>query len=149
MTSYSRKATGRFKVAGWKEQANVDIDGAGVTMGEAYIPTRGLTHAECSYTYEGEIEGTVTSWMLCAYAPGEPATFEGYAQLTGAIAGQEGTCVWRITGTYTEAEGVRQHLEIVAGLGTGGLEGIKGESDLALPTDAPDGYEMVLAYDLG
>ncbi|MBO0842811.1 MAG: DUF3224 domain-containing protein, partial [Nocardioides sp.] len=149
-TSYSRKATGRFTISGWKEQAYVDIDGAGMTMGDAYIPTRGLTDATTTYTYTGEIEGTATSRMLAAYAPGQPATFEGYAQFTGSIAGQDGSCVWRFQGTYAEADGVRQHLTIAPGLGTGGLEGLSGEADLALGTETPEGgYELVLAYDIG
>ncbi len=44
--SYSQKATCRFDVTSWKEEAYVDIDeGEGTTSGEMYYPKRGLTLA--------------------------------------------------------------------------------------------------------
>ena len=40
--TYTKKATCRFDVASWKEQAYVDIDGGeGTTAGETYYPKRG------------------------------------------------------------------------------------------------------------
>ena len=44
--TYTNKTTGRFNIASWKEAAYVDIDGKGTTMGDAYYPERGLTHAQ-------------------------------------------------------------------------------------------------------
>jgi hypothetical protein len=34
-------------------------------------------------------------------------------------------------------------------MGTGGLEGLRGEADLAIAGHSDDGYELVLSYDLG
>ena len=45
---------------GRSESTYVDIDGEGTKAGENYYPKRGLSRAEVSYTYTGEIEGTST-----------------------------------------------------------------------------------------
>ena len=55
--TYTKKATCRFDVKSWTEQAYVDIDpGEGTTAGETYYPKRGLTDAEVGYTYTGDVE---------------------------------------------------------------------------------------------
>ena len=66
--TYTKKATCRFDVKSWTEQAYVDIDeGEGTTAGETYYPRRGLTDAEVGYTYTGDVEGTSTLHYLIAY----------------------------------------------------------------------------------
>jgi hypothetical protein len=47
-----------------------------------------------------------------------------------------------------DAGAVRDRLEVVPGLGTGGLTGLRGEADLVIEGHAEDGYELVLHYDL-
>ncbi len=133
MTTYSNKASTTMTVARWHEAAYVDIDGEGTKMGEdVYIPHRGLTTAETDYTYSGEIQGTGVARMFGAYGnPAGGAVFEAYEQFTGSIAGQEGSCVWRISGTYSDKT-VRSHLTVVPGLGTGGLVGLVVVADMVL-----------------
>lgn len=145
---YTREATCRFDVASWKEEVCVDIDeGEGTTSGDMYYPKRGLTRAEVSYTYTGEVEGSSTLSTLIAYKP-EAAPVLGLERFTGSIAGQEGSCVFQHTGTQ-DSGSVRERLEVVPGMGTGGLETLRGEADLVIDGHSDDGYALVLRYDLG
>jgi Protein of unknown function (DUF3224) len=44
---------------------------------------------------------------------------------------------------------VAARLEVVPGMGTGELATLVGEAELAIAGHRDDGYELVLAYDLG
>jgi hypothetical protein len=145
--SYTHKATCRFQVASWSETVLVDIDGEGTTAGDAYYPTRGLTRAEVGYTYAGAVEGGSTLTYLIAYKP-DAAPVLGIEQFTGSVDGHEGSCVFRHVGSQ-DAGSVSAHLEVVPGMGTGGLEGLRGEAELSIAGPSEDGYELVLSYDLG
>ncbi len=145
--TYSKKATCRFDVASWNEEAYVDIDGEGTTAGETYYPRRGLTQARVGYTYTGDVDGSSTLAYLIGYQPdGGPVL--GLEQFTGSVDGHEGSCVFLHTG-HQDAGSVTAHLEVVPGLGTGGLEGLRGEAELRIAGHSEDGYELVLSYDLG
>jgi hypothetical protein len=144
--SFSKKATGRFQVGSWKENVFADIDeGEGTTAGDAYYPKRGLTHAQVEYTYRGDIEGTSVLAMLIAYKQDAAPVF-ALERFTGSIGGQEGSCVFRNVGTQ-DAGSVGGHLEVVPGMGTGGLETLRGEAELTISGHSEDGYELVLSYD--
>ena len=125
----------------------MDIDHEGVTSGEMYYPQRGITQAQVGYSYTGEIEGSSTLAYLIAYKP-DGAPVLGMEQFTGTIAGHDGSCVFLHTGSQ-DARSVTAHLEVVAGMGTGGLEGLRGEAELSIAGESADGYELVLSYDLG
>jgi uncharacterized protein DUF3224 len=145
--SFSKKATGRFQVGSWKETVYADIDeGEGTTAGEAYYPKRGLTHAQVEYTYRGDIEGTSVVGYLIAYKEDAAPVF-AFERFTGSIGGQEGSCVFRHVGTQ-DAGSVGGHLEVVPGMGTGGLEKLRGEADLSISGHSEDGYELALSYEL-
>ena len=146
--TYSRTARARFTVASWDEDVVVDLDGkgAGTTSGDMYYPHRGWTQTRCSYSYTGDIEGTSVSTSFIAYKP-DGAPFLGFEQLTGSIDGHDGSFVMRATG-WQDAGSVRTTLEVVPGLGTGGLESLRGEGELEISGHSDDGYEMVLHYDL-
>lgn len=146
--TFSKTASCRFDVASWKEEVSVDIDeGEGTTTGDMYYPKRGLTRAEVSYSYTGEIEGSSTMVSLIAYKA-DAAPVLGLERFTGSIAGQEGSCVFQHIGSQ-DAGSVRERLEVVPGMGTGGLEGLRGEAELSIAGHSDDGYELVLSYDLG
>ena len=146
--TYSKKAAGRFDVASWQEKVYVDIDeGEGTTAGEMYYPKRGLTHARVGYIYQGDIEGSSTLSYLIAYKS-DAAPVLGLEQFTGSVDGNEGTCVFLHTGSQ-DSGSVNAHLEVVPGMGTGGLEGLHGEGELRIDGHSEDGYELVLSYDLG
>ena len=146
--TYTKKATCRFDVASWKEQVFVDIDeGEGTTAGEMYYPKRGLTRAEVEYSYRGDVEGRSTLVYLIAYKA-DAAPVLGLEQFTGSVDGHEGSFVFRHDGSQ-DAGSVTARLEVVPGMGTGGLEGLRGEAELRIAGDSDDGYELVLSYDLG
>ena len=44
---------------------------------------------------------------------------------------------------------VTSHVEVVPGMGTGGLEHLRGEADLSISGPSENGYDLVLAYDIG
>jgi Protein of unknown function (DUF3224) len=144
--SYPHTATCKFTVASWSESAYVDIDGEGTKVGELYYPKRGLSRAEVSYAYTGEIEGTGTLVYLIAYKA-DAAPVLGLERFTGSIGGHEGSCVFRHVGSQ-DAGSVSVRVEVVPGMGTGGLSGLVGEAELAIAGHSDDGYDLVLAYDL-
>ena len=146
--TYSRTARTRFTVASWDEAVVVDLDGeeAGTRSGDMYYPHRGWTRTECGYSYRGDIEGTSVSTSFIAYKP-EGAPFIGFEQITGSLDGHDGSFVLRATG-WQDAGSVRATLEVVPGLGTGGLESLRGEGELEIAGHSEDGYELVLRYDL-
>jgi hypothetical protein len=144
---YQHTASCRFRVASWEESVVVDIDGDGTRAGEAYYPTRGFSRAAVAYTYTGDVEGSSTLAYVIAYRPGDAPTL-GLEHLTGSVNGHQGSLVLVHTGAH-DAEGVREHLEILPGMGTGALQGITGEAELRLAGHSGDGYELVLHYDLG
>jgi Protein of unknown function (DUF3224) len=145
--SYPHTATGKFQVAAWSESAYVDIDGEGTTAGETYYPKRGLTRAEVGYAYTGDLEGTSTLVYLIAYKAGA-APVLGLEQFTGSIDGHEGSCVFRHVGSQ-DAGSVSARVEVVPGMGTGGLETLVGEAELTIGGPSEDGYDLVLHYDIG
>jgi hypothetical protein len=146
--TFTNKATCKFDVASWAEEVYVDIDaGEGTTAGGTYYPKRGLTRADVSYTYTGAVEGSSTLSTLIAYKP-DAAPVLGLEHFTGSVAGHEGSCVFLHTGTQ-ESGSVRERIEVVPGMGTGGLETLRGEADLVIDGHSDDGYELVLRYDLG
>jgi hypothetical protein len=144
---YSHTATCKFQVASWSESAYADIDGEGTTVGDMYYPKRGLSKAEVSYSYRGDIQGTGTLVYLIAYKA-DAAPVLGLERFTGSIGGREGSCVFRHVGSQ-DTGSVSARLEVVPGMGTGGLEGLVGEAEVAIAGHSDDGYDLVLAYDIG
>lgn len=145
--SYSRTAHSRFQVTSWSENLVTDIDGEGTTAGEAYYPKRGITRAEVGYSYSGDIEGTSTASYLIAYKA-DAAPVLAMERFEGSIDGHEGTCVFRNVGSQ-DSGSVSGHLEIVPGMGTGGLESLRGEARISLAGHCADGYPLTLSYDIG
>lgn len=144
--SHSQTARSRFQVASWSETLYVDIDGVGTTRADVYYPKRGLTQAAVGYTYTGEIEGTGTLVYLIAYKA-DAAPVLGLEQFIGSIGGHEGSCVFRHIGSQ-DADGVSARVEVIPGMGTGGLETLVGEAQLEIVGHSDDGYDLVLSYDI-
>lgn len=144
--TYTHKTTCRFTVASWSEDLVSDIDGEGTTAGEMYYPKRGVTRAQVGYAYTGDVEGTSTLVYLIAYKAGA-APVVGMERFEGSIDGHEGSCVFQHLGSQ-DAGSVSAHLEVVPGMGTGGLENLRGEAELSIAGHSDDGYELVLCYDL-
>ncbi|AYY12340.1 DUF3224 domain-containing protein [Actinobacteria bacterium YIM 96077] len=144
--TYTRKATCMFNVASWSEKLIADIDGTGTKAGEAYFPDRGLTRTDVSYTYTGDIEGTGALVYLIAYKA-DAAPVVGLERFEGSIAGHEGTCVFRHIG-HQDKGSVSIHLDVVPGMGTGGLENLRGEAELSIQGHSDHGYPLTLWFDI-
>ena len=145
--AYSHEATCKFTVSSWTEDLLADIDGEGTKAGDAYYPNRGMTRTDVRYEYKGEIEGTSSYAGLIAYKD-DAAPVLALERFEGSIGGHEGTCVFRHVGEQDKGS-VSDHVEVVPGMGTGGLEKLRGEAHLTIAGHSEDGYELVLAYDLG
>jgi hypothetical protein len=145
--SYGHKATTTFDVAAWSETLVTDIDGEGITAGDNYYPNRGVTRTEVRYTYTGDIEGTSTLVYLIAYKADAAPVF-GLERFEGSIDGHEGSCVFRHVGQQDKGS-VSAHIEVVPGMGTGGLESLRGEADLSIAGHRDDGYPLTLSYEIG
>ena len=145
-TTRAHSTSGRFNVASWDEKVIVDIDGDGTEINGVTYPKRGFSRADTAYTYTGNIEGSGTVAYLISYSPGY-APVSGFERFEGSIDGHDGSLVFQHVGDH-DAEAVRATLHIVAGLGTGGLEGMTGEATIELAGHSDDGYDITLAYDL-
>ncbi|AII10261.1 uncharacterized protein DUF3224 [Rhodococcus wratislaviensis] len=145
--SYSHIARGKFSIASWSESVIVDIDGEGTTAGDAYYPTRGANRATVAYSYSGDIEGTSTVVYLIAYKA-DAAPVLGFERFEGSIGGHDGTCVFQHIGSQDQGS-VSARIEVVPGMGTGGLIDLRGGADLSIAGPGDSGYEFVLSYDVG
>ena len=130
MTSREGKATGTFTIKGWDEQPYAEAEGA---------PK--LTHARVTTSYRGELEGEGTSGLLMAYDQAD-AAYTGYERFTGSLGGRSGSFVLRLDGGF-EQGAARTGWTVVAGSGTGDLEGLEGEGGyLAKQGDPEVAYEL-------
>lgn len=143
---YTHSASSRFEVASWSEDLVTDIDGEGITAGDSYYPHRGVTRTEVSYTYSGDIEGTSTLVYLIAYKA-DAAPVLGLERFEGSIGGHEGSCVFQHLGEQDKGS-VSARIEVVPGMGTGGLENLRGVAELSIAGHSDDGYPLVLSYDI-
>ena len=133
-------------VKSWDENVIVDIDGEGTEINGVTYPKRGFSRADTTYAYSGDIEGTGTVAYLISYNPGFAPT-SGLERFEGSIDGHDGSLVFQHLGDHDE-QAVRATLTIVEGMGTGGLEGMRGEATVELAGHSDDGYDITLSYDL-
>gem|GEM_PF-3542083 len=145
--TYSHTAICRFTVASWSEDLISDIDSAGTESCGIYYPKRGLTEARVSYAYTGDIEGTGNLVYLISYQPDAAAPVLGMERFEGSIGGHEGSCVFQHIGEQDKGS-VSAHIEVMQGMGTGGLEKLRGTAELTIEGHSDDGYELVLSYDI-
>ncbi len=143
--TYTHKATARFSVASWEEQVYADIDGTGTDSGATYYPDRGLSRAQVGYTYRGDVEGSSTLVYLMGYRGGDDLVI-GLERFEGSLGGHEGSCVLRHEAVHGSGS-VRGRVSVVPGMGTGALEGLRGEAELRVEGHQ-ESYELTLSYDL-
>ncbi|WP_072690021.1 DUF3224 domain-containing protein [Rhodococcus marinonascens] len=144
--SHSQTAICKFSIASWSESLVVDIDREGTTVGDAYYPTRGATRATVNYSYAGDVQGTSTLVYLIAYKADAAPVF-GLEHFEGSIGGREGMCVFQHIGSQDQGS-VSLRMEVVPGMGTGGLVDLRGNADVSIAGHSDSGYELVLSYDI-
>jgi hypothetical protein len=144
---YTQRATCRFTVASWSEEVYADLDpGEGTTVGTMYYPRRGLSRASVSYSYTGDLQANSTLVYLMGYRNGDDLVI-GLERVEGSLAGHDGSFVLRHEAVH-DASSVRGTVTVVPGMGTGGLESLRGEAALEIQGESEAGYDLVLAYDL-
>lgn len=126
------KAAASFSIKSWDEKPYQETG-----------TERKLTQAHVEQSYQGDLAGeSVVKYLMC-YTP-NGASFVGIEIFTGAMGGREGSFVLQHVGE-DEGSGVRSRYFVVAGSGTGGFEGLRGEGAFQLSGHA-ESYPMELAY---
>jgi hypothetical protein len=129
-----RSATCRFSIKSWDEHA----------YGEgARLPT--LKRATVTKSYVGDIEGDGQVEYLMMYRVDGSAAFVGLERVTGRMGGRAGSFVLQRTGTFESGVASESYV-VIAGSGTGDLEGLRGEGTSAVGHGSE--HPFVLKYEL-
>lgn len=122
--------SGTFEVLGGGEEAyREDPDGPR------------LTHAKGTQRFGGGIEGTGSvDWLIC-YRPDKTARFVGLQRIDGRIGGRSGSFILEATSSH-DGKSSTGTWEVIAGTGTGELEGISGRGGFEAPGGAKVEYHL-------
>jgi len=128
-------ASSRFTIKSWDEKPYGEAEG---------LPK--LTRATVSKTFAGDIAGEGTVEYLMMYRGDGSASFVGLERVVGQVAGKAGSFVLQRTGVFENGVAKESYV-VVAGSGTGELQGLRGEGT----TGVGHGMEhpMTLTYELG
>jgi hypothetical protein len=126
----STKSQAIATVASWEENAYDETEGAPKT-----------SKASIKYTYEGDITGESSVEMLMVYV-GEEAEYLGLERVSATIDGRKGTFVTSGVGAFKGGV-ASSSWTIVAGSGTGELEGLTGSGTF----EAPMGSKATVTFD--
>ncbi len=134
-----RRIVSEFDVTGW-DQTPYGEEGDGPSLGEAIVLK----------SYRGELEGEGRARLLmCRADPASNSENAGYVaseQVTGRLAGREGTFVLQHWGVAAAGEPPRTAGHVVPGSGTGELVGLTGTMEISV---APDGtHTLALDFEL-
>ena len=128
-------ATATFAIRSWDEHP----------YGESTdLPA--LKRATVTKSYTGEIEGEGSVEYLMMYRADGSAAFVGLERVTGQMGGKAGSFVLQRTGTY-EGETATESYVIIAGSGTGELQGLRGGGSSAVGHGSE--HPFLLNYELG
>jgi hypothetical protein len=114
-------ATGEFAVGSWSEETFTELGGDAK-----------LTRASVTGTLTGDIAGTSeTEWLMC-YGQDGTAVYVGLQRVEGSLGDNEGSFVVESNGAFDGGE-AKGTWSVIAGSGTGGLSGLKGEGTFVAP----------------
>ena len=131
----STEAKGSFKIESWDEQPYAETEGGGK-----------LTRATVKQSFDGDIEGEgQTEWLMC-YRPDQTADFVGLQRVVGKVGERSGSLVLESTGSFDGKE-AKGPLTIIAGSGTGDLEGIAGEGEMRAPLGGEPQVSLSYRFD--
>lgn len=144
-TTRTHSVTATFQVISWNEEKIYTTDDRTVEISGVTYPARGFSRADVAYSYQGDVTGTGTLAYLLTYIEGADAPTAGFEAFEGSIDGHEGSLVLRHNG-FHNATGVHETVEIVEGLGTGGLAAMRGHAEIDLAGHSDDGYPITFHY---
>ena len=108
-------ASSRFAITSWDEKP----------CGETQDLPK-LTRAIVTRTFTGDIDGKGYVEYTMMYRPDGSAAFVGLERIVGTVAGRSGSFVLQRTGVF-EGGQAKESYSVIAGSGTGELEGFTGE----------------------
>ena len=127
-------AAGTFEITFGAEDAYQEADGVK------------LTRANGTQRFSGDIQGQGSvEWLMC-YLPDGSASFAGLQRIDGSVGGRSGTFVMQASGSHDGSRS-KATWSVIAGSGTNGLAGIRGEGSFDAPGGATANYN--LGYALG
>jgi len=131
----TQHASGTFEVKQWDEQPYHEGEGQAK-----------LTRASVRKAFHGDFEGESGLEYLMAYLGDGSASFVGLELMTGSLHGRAGSFILQHSGTDDGAT-TTGTWHVVAGSGTGALQGLTGQGTMRLSRDQP-AYEFALDYAL-
>ena len=126
--------TGTFQITSWDEDRYTEMEGE-----------RGLSQANVTQSFSGDIEGAGSvRWLMC-YRPDGTADWVGLQHVEGRIGDRSGSFVLQTVGTFDGSKAAGRW-SVVAGSGTGELAGLSGEGRIEAPMGSQATY--TLEYEL-
>ena len=129
-----KTAQARFAIQTWDEKPYSEEQGS---------PK--LTRAHVAKTFTGDLEGEGSVEYLMMYRSDGSATFVGLERVVGRLGGRTGGFVLERSGVF-EGGMAKERYAVVAGSGTGELEGLTGEGRSAVGHGLE--HPFTLNYDL-
>ena len=130
-----QNASARFAIQSWDEKPYGEGPG---------LPK--LTRASVRKLYTGDIRGDGQVEYLMMYRADGSATFVGLERIVGEIGGRTGSFVLQRTGVFEDGQ-AKESYAVVAGSGTGGLRGFRGDGSSSLGHGME--HPFTLSYELG
>ena len=125
-------ANAMFRTAAWNEEPYT-------------TEPQKMVQAHVDRTFEGDLQGASHTEYLMAYTPAG-ASFVGLERFTGKLNGKEGTFAFQRDGDVGADGIVHERFHIIAGSGTGELEGISGNG--TWDSGHADSYPISFEYKL-
>ena len=126
----TQHAQGKFDIASWDEEPFVEID-----------ESRKLTRAIVTQRFSGDVAGDGSVQWLMFYRPDGTAEFVGLQHIDGKLGDRKGTFVLRSDGLFDGTKAAAEWT-VVAGSGTGELEGLQGTGRMEAPMGSTASYEL-------
>ena len=129
----STHAAATFEIKTWDEKPLNEVEG---------LPK--LTRVSATRSFTGNIEGEGTAEYLMMYRDDGSASFVGLERLVGRVDHRRGSFVFQHNGIF-EGGTAKATLLVMAGSGSGGLRGLRGEGNFMATSSSAS---ITLDYDL-
>ena len=124
------EARGSFDVTAWNEETYEELDGGGK-----------LTRAVVAQTFTGDVVGEGAVQWLMSYRRDGTAHFVGVQRVRGTLGGRSGSFLMETSGDFDGAE-ASGSWTVIAGSGTGDLEGLRGTGSFRAPHGSHATFEL-------
>jgi hypothetical protein len=129
------RAQGSFEVLSMHEDAYEEREGGGK-----------LTRAWGDQAFSGDIDGHGAVQWLMTYPGNGTAHYVGLQRIAGSVGGRTGSFIIEAAGDF-DGKTSAGKWSVVAGSGTGGLQGISGDGTFRAGPGPKGSYELDYAFD--